>query len=88
MNNGNNGNGRIEFLQKRLEENRAALAAEMEKRAKREKRETEKLQSVIGGAVLKAAGLSPEVRLKICEAALCNVTDDKARRFLADKGWL
>jgi len=87
MNNGNNGNGRIEFLQKRLEENRAALAAEMEKRAKREKRETEKLQSVIGGAVLKAAGLSPEFRLMVQEA-LCNVTDDKARRFLADKGWL
>jgi hypothetical protein len=79
---------RIEFLQKKLEENRAALAAEMVKRAKREKRETDKLDALLGAAVRKAGAECPEFRLMIAQTALGNVTDDKARRFLAEKGWL
>jgi hypothetical protein len=86
---GNIGNGgRIEFLRQKLEADRAALAKEMMARARREKRQTEKLQSLIGGAVLKTGAQSPDFRLMIAQTALCNVTDDKARHFLTDRGWL
>ena len=88
MNNGAKGNGRIEFLKQKERDIRAALAAEMVKRSRREQREMEKLQSLIGGAVLKAGIESEEFRLMIARTALCNVTEEKARRFLADRGWL
>jgi hypothetical protein len=89
--NGTNGNaraGRVEFLKQKLDADRAALAAEMVKRAKRQQRENEKLQAVIGGAVLKACAQSPEFKLMICQTALCNITDDAARKFLTGRGWL
>ena len=79
---------RIELLKQKERDIRAALSAEMVKRAKREKHETEKLQSLIGGAVLKTCAQSPEFRLMIAQTALRNVTDETARRFLADRGWL
>ena len=79
---------RIELLKKREAATRAALAAERMKLVKREKREIEKLESLIGEAVVKAAALSPEFKLMITQTALCNVTDDKARRFLAGHQWL
>ena len=88
MENHTNGNPRIDFLKQKEREIREALAAEQMKVAKRQKRETEKLESIIGSAVLKAASLSPEFRLMISQIALGNVTDDKARRFLSQKGWL
>jgi hypothetical protein len=87
-NNGTKRNDRIEFLKQKDRDIRAALAAEMVKRARREQRETEKLQSLIGGAVLKVGSESEEFRLMIARTALCNVTDEKARRFLAERGWL
>jgi hypothetical protein len=86
--NGTQGPSRIEFLKQKERAIRAALSAEMVKRARREQRETEKLQSLIGGAVLKACARSPEFRLMIAQKALCNVTDETVRRFLADRGWL
>jgi hypothetical protein len=79
---------RIEFLKQKERDIRAALAAEMMKRARREKRETEKLQSLIGGAVLKSCTQSPEFRRVVLEKALSNVTDETARRFLKERGWL
>lgn len=85
---GVNGNSRIEFLKQKEREIRAALAAEMVKKAKREKRETDKLDAVLGAAVRKTGAESPDFRRMIAQTALINITDDKARRLLAGKGWL
>jgi hypothetical protein len=87
MNNGG-GNGRIEFLKQKERDIRAALAAEMVKKAKREKRETDKLDALLGAAVRKTGAESPDFRLMIAQTALSGITDEKARRFLAGKGWL
>jgi hypothetical protein len=79
---------RIEFLRAKERDIRAALAAEQLKLAKRQHRETVKLETLLGSAVHKAGALSPEFKLMIAQTALVNVTDDKARRFLTEKGWL
>ena len=81
-----NGNGRIEALKERQKQIQTALAAEQLKLAKREKREAEKEEALIGAAVVKASALSPEFKLA-AQAALVNVTDEKQRRFLAGRGW-
>jgi hypothetical protein len=86
--NGNNGKSRIDWLKRKLDDDRAALALEMSKRAKRQRRENEKLQAVIGAAVLKACAQSADFQLMISQTALCNVTDDKVRRLLAERGLL
>jgi hypothetical protein len=83
---GKNGDGRIEFLKKKLDEDRAALAAELVKRAKREKRETEKLDRLLGRAVRKTGAGSSDFRRMIAQTALCNLSDDE-RRWLKGKGW-
>jgi hypothetical protein len=84
---GGNGNGRIEFLKQKDREIRAALAAELVKKAKREKRETDKLDAVLGAAVRKTGAESADYRRMIAQTALCNL-DEKTRAWLAGKGWL
>jgi hypothetical protein len=42
----------------------------------------------LGAAVRKTGSDSPDFRLMIAQTALSNVTDEKQRRFLADRGWL
>lgn len=78
---------RIEYLRQKERDVRAALAVEQMKVAKRQKRETERLESIIGAAVVKAAAVSPEFKLAVAQVALVNVSDEKQRRFLADRGW-
>jgi hypothetical protein len=90
MNNGTKGNSnaaRIELLKQKLEKHRAALAAEQLKLAKQNQRESEKMQSIIGAAVLKVAAASSDFKLMIIQTALANVSDEKQRQFLADRGW-
>jgi hypothetical protein len=78
---------RIEFLREKLEADRAALAAEMVKKARRDKRDTRKLDLLLGGAVRTAGAQSPDFRLMIAQTALVNV-NGKERQFLAARGWL
>lgn len=88
MNNGSaNGNGRIEALKERQKQIQAALAAEQLKKQKRQKQATEKEQSIIGAAVVKAAAVFPEFKTIIAQTALTNIADEKQRRFLAGRGW-
>jgi hypothetical protein len=84
----NNPTARIDLLKQKERDIRAALAAEQMRLTKRQQRDTERLERILGGAVLKAAALSPDFKLMISQTALCNVADDKARRFLAEKGWV
>jgi hypothetical protein len=83
-----NGNGRMEAAllerRKRIDE---ALAAARLNRQKREKREAEKEEKLIGAAVVAAAALFPEFKVMIAQTALAHVTEEKQRRFLADRGW-
>jgi hypothetical protein len=90
MNNGTNGNGRagrIEFLKQKLEADRQALAKEMMARARREKRETDKLDALLGGAVRKTGAESVDFRRMIAQTAL-GLLDEKTRLWLAGKGWV
>jgi hypothetical protein len=82
-----NGNGRIQALIARQKQIESALAAERLKRQNREKREMTKEENLIGVAVIKAAAVSADFRLMIAQTALAHVTDEKQRRFLADRGW-
>jgi hypothetical protein len=81
------GEARIEALKQRERDIQAALAVERVNLAKREKRETDKEQSIIGAAVLKAITLSPEFKASVERAALIHITDEKQRCFLASRGW-
>jgi hypothetical protein len=82
-----NGNGRLELLLAREKQLHQALATERLKLAKREKREAEKEEALIGAAVVKASALSPEFKLAVAQVALVNVTDEKQRAFLRGRGW-
>lgn len=88
MNDKSNGDGRIEALLARQKQIQAALAAEQLKRQKREKQATEKEQSIIGAAVVKAAVVFPDFKMMIAQTALAHVTDEKQRRFLMERGWV
>lgn len=73
-------------LSKREDGIRARMAALREQRRKREQRDVEKEQTIVGAAVIKAAALSPQFKLAIAQVALTSVSDEQ-RRFLADRGW-
>lgn len=66
---------------------RAKMAALREQGRKREQQNAEEEQFIVGRAVVAAAALSAEFRLAVAQVALVNVTDEKQRRFLADRGW-
>jgi hypothetical protein len=65
--NGKGRAGRIEFLHKKLEADRAALAKEIMARARREKRENDKLDALLGGAVRKTGAASSDFRRMIAQ---------------------
>jgi hypothetical protein len=65
---------------------RAKIAALREQGRKREQQNAEEEQSIVGRAVVAAAALSPEFKLAVAHV-LVNVSDEKERRFLADRGW-
>jgi hypothetical protein len=77
----------LALLAKREESIRARIAALRERRRKREQQDREKEQAIIGMAVFAAAALSPEFKISVAQVALVNVSDEKQREFLADRGW-
>jgi hypothetical protein len=82
----NNPTSRIDLLKQRERDIRAALAAEQMKLAKRRQRDTERLERILGAAVLKAATVSPQFKAMIAQTALREV-DSKIREFLTARGW-
>jgi hypothetical protein len=84
--NGNGPTARIELLRAREKQIREAMAAEQMKIAKRQRREAEKEQSILGGAVVKAAAVFPQFKAMVAQTALRDV-DDKTREFLTARGW-
>jgi hypothetical protein len=80
---------RIELLKKREAAIRVALAAEHVKLAKRNKRDNEKLHSIVGEACCNAAEKSPEsFGLMLRQVLDATVVDAKARELLRRKGML
>jgi hypothetical protein len=80
-------NDQLAALAKREAGIRTKMAALREQGRRREQQAAEKEQFIIGMAVVAAAVLSPEFKLEVTQAALTHVTDEKQRRFLADRGW-
>ena len=54
--------------------------------AKRRQRDTERLERILGAAVLKAAAVFPQFKSVIAQTALRDV-DEKTREFLTAHGW-
>jgi len=79
--------GQLVSLAKREEGIRARMAVLREQRRRREQRDKEKEQSMIGMAVIAAAASSPEFKLAVAQTAVVQISDEKQRRFLADRGW-
>jgi hypothetical protein len=61
MDNGANGNGKIEALRKREAAIKAALAAEQVKQQKRKERDNARLASIIGAAATFASVLTARI---------------------------
>jgi hypothetical protein len=66
---------------------RAKMALLREQGRRREQKNVEQEQGIVGMAVIAAAALSPEFKLAVSQIALIHVSDEKQRRFLADRGW-
>lgn len=74
-------------LAKQESEIRLKMAALREKRRRRDKQNEEREASIIGAAVVKAAKSSPEFWRTVTQVALVNVSDERDREFLAERGW-
>lgn len=86
---GGNGNAaRIEFLKQKLEADRIALAAEMEKLARKRKRDNEKLFRLAGETLLRIAADDAGFELALQERLrTAPELSDADRAFLARMGW-
>ena len=88
MNNGN-GNARIEALQRRAHELKLRIAAELERRRKREAREQQRLFSIVGRVVCGKAAQNPEgFGLMLRQVLDGELTDNSERAFVRQKGIL
>jgi hypothetical protein len=85
--NGNNGNGRLDALKKREAEIRAKIAEEKVRRQKREEKEQERLEHIVGRATLAHAGSDPKFA-ELIKPALQTVTADGEKNLLRARGLL
>jgi hypothetical protein len=81
-------NERIETLRQRERDIRAALASEQMKLAKRQKRETARLESIVGSILLKAAGSSSGLTTLLKQTLENGCTSESERNFLKAHRWL
>jgi hypothetical protein len=88
MDNGTNGNGKIEALRKREAAIKAALAAEQVKQQKAKAKLAAREYATVGEALVKYAVQSPDFHLMLKQVLASAVTDDAARKFLLGRGWL
>ena len=84
----NNGLLRIEAWQRRAEELRVKIAAEQDKRRKREAREQQRLSLIIGAALVHNAALHPDFELMLKSILQTAVSAESDKNFLRRKGWL
>jgi hypothetical protein len=65
----------------------AGLTAALRKKRGRMERNNERLCRIVGKALVQEASKYPDFKAKLIDALDVAVTDEKARRFLADHGW-
>lgn len=88
MDNGANGNGKIEALRKREAAIKAALAAEQVKQQKRKEKENARLASIIGSALIDNCAKQPNsVGVMVRQILAASSLRETDRAFLAGKGW-
>lgn len=88
MNNGTNGNGKLDALRRRKAALEAALATELLKQQKANAKLAAREYATVGEALVKYAAQSPDFHLMLKQVLASAVTDDAARKFLAGRGWL
>ena len=79
---------KIEILRQREAALRAAIAEEKVRQQKSRERIEAREFAMIGEALVKYANQSAEFRTMLKQVLPTAVTDDKARVFLAKRGWL
>lgn len=79
---------KIEKLRKREAALRAAIAEEKVRQLKAKERLEAREFAVVGEALVRYAGQSPEFRTMLQQVLPSAVTDEKAQRFLHERGWL
>ena len=87
MNNGSNGNGRLDALKKREAEIRARIAQEKVRQQKREEKEQDRLEYIVGRAAVAQAGTDPKFA-ELLKPALQSVTADGEKHLLRARGLL
>jgi hypothetical protein len=88
--NGNSvsGNAKIETLLKREAALKAAIAEEKVRQQKAKERVEAREFATVGEALVRYAGQSPEFKTMLRQVLPTAVTDERARRFLQERGWL
>jgi hypothetical protein len=84
----NNSNGKLEALRQRKAALKAAIAAEQVKQQKAKAKLEAREFATVGEALVRYAGQSPEFKIMLRQVLPTAVTDEKARRFLQERGWL
>lgn len=79
---------RLETLRKREQALRAKIAAEKVRQQKRKAKDDARVFQIVGEALTRYAGQSPEFRLMLKQVLESAALRETERAFLAGKGWL
>ena len=88
MNNSNDVNPKLEALRKREAALKAAIAAENVRQQKRKEKDDARLFAIVGEALVSYGAQSPDFKTMLQQVLATAVTDERARQFLAARGWL
>lgn len=86
--NARNRDSKLDALLKREQSLKTAIAAEKVRQQKREEKDAARLDAIIGAALVRYAGQSPEFKLMLQQVLQSAEMRDTDRTFLAGKGWL
>jgi hypothetical protein len=88
-NHGTNGSvSRLAVLRERERELRAQIASEQTRLTRRKERDDARLYSIVGRALVENGEKSSEFRLMLSQVLNTSITDERARRLLAARGWI
>ena len=88
MNDAKTVSSKIETLRKREAALKAAIAAEQVKQQKLKTKKQQRLEALIGNALVTKAEASPEFHLMVNDLLDEAIADTKLRILLAELGWL
>jgi hypothetical protein len=88
MNNGIDGDAKLEALRKREAALKAKIAAQQVQNQKAKAKLDAREFATVGEALVKYAAQSPDFHLMLKQVLASAVTDEAARKFLAGRGWM